>query len=78
MGAPITEEQKNEAMRLMDVEGPVQGMMRRAYRCDDCGQVFLRRFIPFGLGRGQSYNMCMCQSTANRMDHTTIVLECRP
>ncbi|WCY07861.1 hypothetical protein [Pseudomonas aeruginosa] len=74
---PITSEQRAEAKRLMDAEGPIKGMMRVAYRCDICEQIFMHRFIPYGLGRGHRFSLCMCQLTANNMHNTTRVLEMR-
>lgn len=74
---PVTAAQRAEAKRLADSEGPIQGMMRVVYRCDICDQIFMHRFIPYGLGRGHRFNLCMCQLTANQMHRTTRILELR-
>lgn len=75
--SPITEEQMAAAELLMQQEGPISGMMRVAYRCDECGTVFMHRFIPFGLGHGHRFNQCLCQLSANNMHRATVVLEMR-
>lgn len=43
-----------------------QGEKRRFDKCLDCGKPQFSDFIPFGLGRGQRYNQCLCQLTSNR------------
>lgn len=78
MSDQITAEQEAAAEKLLHEEGPIPGMMRVAYRCDVCGRVFLHRFIPFAIGRGHRFNVCMCQLTANNMHRATKVLEAKP
>lgn len=50
----------------------VKGEIRVVYKCDECGQLFGRRFIPFGLGQGLSVNMCLCQLTSGNVPSTRI------
>jgi len=39
---------------------------RRTYeRCRSCKQIMVREFIPYGLGRGRTFNPCMCYLTGN-------------
>ena len=72
----VTKKDKVEAEKLLEVITPIEGEMRVVYKCAECGQLFGRRFIPFGLGYGFSVNMCLCQITAKR--RSTLVLESAP
>lgn len=71
-----TKKDKVEAAKLLKVITPIEGEMRVVYKCVECGQLFGRRFIPFGLGYGLSVNMCLCQITATR--RSTLILESAP
>jgi hypothetical protein len=72
----ITKKDKTFAEKLLASITPVEGEMRVVYKCAECGQLFGRRFIPFGLGYGLSVNMCLCQITAKR--NSSLVLESAP
>lgn len=62
----ITKMNKVEAKKMLASIPPIKGEMRTVSKCLDCGKLFGRRFIPFGLGYGFSVNMCLCQITAHR------------
>jgi len=72
----VAKKDKVEAEKLIEVITPVEGEMRAVYKCAECGRLFGRRFIPFGLGYGFSVNMCLCQITAKR--GSALVLESAP
>lgn len=54
----------------------VEGEMRTIQKCCDCGHLFGRRFIPYGIGQGATYAPCLCQITGHRPSMT--VIELRP
>lgn len=66
----LTEKQKardaNLTEYLFDAMQPIEGECRTVERCDDCGRLFGRRYIPYGIGEGLSVNLCPCQLTARR------------
>ena len=68
---------KKTLQKLLDSMIPIEGEMRAVYKCGDCGAYFGRRFIPYGLGRGLSINLCMCQLTSNSRP-SEAVLEATP
>jgi hypothetical protein len=74
----ITEKDRKEADKLLRSISRIKGMKRVAYKCKDCGQIFAHHFIPFGIGRGGSFNQCLCQLTANRLFGCPTVLERTP
>jgi hypothetical protein len=74
----VTEDDVVQAKKLMRKIARIGGEKRVIYKCTECGTLFGCRFIPYGLGRGFSINMCLCQLTANRMHNTVIVLERKP
>jgi len=55
------------ADNLFDAMTPVRGEVRTVLCCAECGRLFGRRYIPFGLGRGISVNECMCQCTSRNV-----------
>ena len=54
----------------------VKGEKRTVEKCGDCGHLFGRRFIPFGIGIGLTVDPCLCQMTAHRP--STTVMESTP
>ncbi len=74
----VTEDDLALAKKIMRRITRIKGENRVIYKCLDCGNLFGCRFIPYGLGRGFSLNMCLCQLTANRMHNTIVVLERTP
>ena len=72
----VSRADEEAAGKLLASIKPIKGEKRVAYKCDDCGQLFGRRFIPFGMGHGLSVNECLCQITAHRT--STLVLESAP
>jgi len=61
-----SDETRKAVERLFAAMNPVKGEKRVVYRCDDCGHLYGRRFIPYGIGRGLTVDACMCQITAHR------------
>ena len=55
------EELKSE----MSATGLCAGERRTYEKCRSCGQIIVREFIPYGLGRGRTFNPCMCYLTGN-------------
>lgn len=72
----ITKKDKSFAEKLLASITPIEGEKRVVYKCAECSQLFGRRFIPFGMGRGGSWNMCLCQITGRRASY--LVLESAP
>jgi hypothetical protein len=72
----ITKMNKLEAKKLLVLIPVVEGEKRTVNKCLDCGRLFGRRFIPFGIGYGASYNICTCQITSRR--GSLLVLESAP
>lgn len=70
--SPSTEEMQ---LVLNSME-PVDGEMRTVNQCGDCGKLFGRRFVPYGLGHGLTMGACLCQVTAHRPSKT--VMRCEP
>ncbi len=66
-----------QAEKLMRAIEPLTGMMRATYRCDPCGRIFGRQFIPYGIGHGLSFNLCHCQLTSNNVRATRLA-EAKP
>lgn len=66
-----------DAQAIIDCMAPVQGEVRAALKCRSCGRIFGRRYVPYGLGRGLSVNLCGCQLTSNNVQ-STLLLEARP
>jgi hypothetical protein len=58
----ITASDKKKADKLLRSICRIKGEMRRAYKCG-CGKIFANQFIPYGIGRGRSFNPCVCQLT---------------
>ena len=55
---------------VMDSMQPIVGEVREVFRCGICGQVYGRRYIPFGIGEGLTVNPCLCVLTKNeRSNH---------
>lgn len=48
------------AQQLLMAIPPVAGECRAVCRCRGCGQLFGRRYIPYGLGYGATYRPCPC------------------
>ncbi len=42
-----------------------EGEIRRYQKCRQCGEIQVREFIPFAVGRGRTFNPCMCYCTGN-------------
>ena len=57
---------------LMAAMPKVPGETRAVERCDDCGHLFGRRFVPYGLGTGLTVDPCTCQITAHRTSTTVV------
>ena len=57
---------------------PIDGEMRTVCECGKCGQLFGRRFIPFGLGTGLTINPCHCIITNNQHGDYKTLRESRP
>lgn len=72
----ITKKDKVAASELLESITPIEGEKRVAYKCSECGQIFARRFIPFGIGRGLTVKACLCQLTAHRNSY--LVAESAP
>lgn len=49
-----------EARRSMLGIGLESGERRTFVKCRGCGSVFVREFIPGGLGRGRTFGACLC------------------
>jgi hypothetical protein len=62
-----------EARKMLRTIPPVFGEVRVINACGDCGKLFGRRYIPGGIGRGASFNMCLCQLTASGRPTKTIL-----
>ncbi len=73
----ITIKDKKDAQKLMRGIPAIEGEKRTVEKCADCGHLFGRRFIPFGIGQGVSYNLCHCQLTSNNV-RSVYVLEAQP
>ena len=54
---------------LFAAMSPIQGEVRAIQKCGDCGHLFGRRYVPFGLGMGLTIDACWCQLTAHRPAH---------
>lgn len=67
---------RDQAEKILALMTPLPGRTRTVNKCLDCGHLFGRQFIPYGLGYGMSTSMCMCQLTSNRP--SSIVLEATP
>ncbi len=72
MSKKIPEPDLTKAQAIMDSMTPLPGRMRTVNQCLDCGELFGRQFIPYGLGYGMSTKMCMCQLTAHRPSKTIL------
>lgn len=59
---PSEDELRTE--KLFGAMTPINGEVRVVYRCGDCGHLFGRRYIPYGLGQGLSVGLCGCQLTS--------------
>ena len=51
-----------EIRKLFSELGPVPGETRTVYRCANCGQLLIRRFIAGGTGMGVTLRNCICGS----------------
>lgn len=60
--ADLTLEEVKASMAASGLDG---GEMRRYQQCRTCKQFVVREFIPYGLGRGRTFNPCMCYCTGN-------------
>ena len=72
MKRKITKNNKVQARDLIDQIPSIAGAVRVVYKCADCGQLFGRRFIPFGFGYGLSVNTCLCQITGRRVSYEVL------
>lgn len=72
----LSDAETKRAQEIIESMTPLSGMVRTANKCGDCGSLFGRQFIPYGLGRGLSVDLCGCQLTASRP--FTAVLESKP
>jgi hypothetical protein len=73
----FTEKEIAEAKELIKSITPIDGETRRVYKCGHCRKLFGRRFIPYSMGHGASFNLCMCQLTSNNVG-SILVLEANP
>ena len=60
------------AESLLDAMTPVRGETRVVAKCNECGRLFGRRYIPFSLGQGISINLCHCQLVSRNTRSTEI------
>jgi len=67
---------KNEVNRIFDSMEKVKGEIRRVYKCNECGNLIGRRFIPYGTGKGLIAHACQCYLT--QIPNTTFVAERKP
>lgn len=68
----MTETTKTDRMkadRLLRRIPRIRGECRRAYKCRECGHVYGRQFIPYAIGRGTTYDPCMCICTDINVSH---------
>ena len=72
----MTPEERERCLQLFKAMSPVKGETRAIYRCGDCGELFGRRYVPYGLGQGYTVDPCLCQITAHRS--CTAVMERSP
>ena len=59
---------------IIDQITPIEGEVRAVCKCNICGQLFGRRYIPHGIGRGFTLNPCDCMITNNQHGRFTTVL----
>ena len=63
-----------EAQAAMANNSLPAGELRRYQKCRTCGNIMVREFIPFGLGRGRTFDPCMCHCTGNdQKGHETLL-----
>ena len=53
---------KEARLQMKGIHLP-KGEMRSYMQCRSCGNVFVRDYIPYGLGEGRTYGPCMCVIT---------------
>ena len=58
--------EKKRRRELLRAMKPIKGFVRTINRCNDCGHLFGRQYIPHSLGIGMSLDLCGCQMTAHR------------
>ena len=69
----LTKAKKKQVKELMKLMTPVAGEQRNVCECDICGQLFGRRFIPYGLGYGFTINPCSCMVTNSQHGKFTVL-----
>ena len=54
-----------EAKAAMANNSLPAGEQRRYQKCRACSEIWVREFIPFGIGMGRSFGACLCVLTGN-------------
>ena len=70
--------EKEHIKALFKAMPRLAGMVRTIYRCGHCGQIQAHHYIPFGLGRGATFNACLCQLTSNQTHVLKVIAERKP
>lgn len=63
----LTDAERKRRRTLFRAMRTVQGERRVVYKCCNCQTLFGRRYIPYGLGRGMSIGLCVCQLTSRNV-----------
>ena len=63
------------ALELIGQMKPIRGETRAVCKCGYCGELFGRRYVPYGLGHGLTINPCSCIITNNQHGNYQTVLE---
>lgn len=62
-----TAEDLDQARRLLEQITPIDGEVCCVYRCRSCGKLYGRRYIPYALGKGATFDPCLCQITSRNV-----------
>ena len=54
---------------ILEAMPPIDGEVREVLRCGICGQLYGRRYIPYGIGEGLTVNACRCLLTGNQRNN---------
>ncbi len=49
------------------------GEQRTIHKCLECGTVYGRRYIPYGLGQGLTVNACHCLLVSRNVKNLTLI-----
>ena len=66
-------EKVSDAEAVMQLMSPIDGEVREVRRCNECGKLFGRRYIPYGLGQGLTVNPCICFCVDNNHKATVVL-----